>query len=144
MRAGELNGVYYRGLSRSICMVASRTIIIIVRLRFVIVGDPCIGLYSGHAYPCTIAEGVFITDLHDKCLSHSLTFPFSHFFPHSLRSFTPPTHTHTRTQKKQSVSLLLSGHANAIRHSRNACALSGPLSQCNTTSWSRARNSQVD
>ena len=62
----------------------------------------------------------------------------------------PSTNTHTRTcthskkskSKKQSVSLPLSGHA--IWHSQNARALSGPLSQCNATSWSRARNSQVD
>ena len=47
------------------------------------------------------------------------------------------------TQKqKQSVPLPLSGHA--IRHGRNARALSGPMSQCNATSWSQARNSQVD
>ena len=57
------------------------------------------------------------------------------------------THTHTHTHKKQSkakqsVSLPLSGHA--IWHSQNARALSGPMSQCNATSWSRARNSQVD
>ena len=53
-------------------------------------------------------------------------------------------HTHTQTHKKakQSVPLPLSGHA--IRHGRNAGALSGPMSQCNATSWSRARNSQVD
>ena len=60
---------------------------------------------------------------------------------------TPTTHTHTphtqsKKSKKQSVSLPLSGHA--IWHSQNARALSGPLSQCNATSWSRARNSQVD
>ena len=43
---------------------------------------------------------------------------------------------------KQNVSLPLSGHA--IWHSQNACALSGPLRQCTATSWSQARNSQVD
>ena len=52
-------------------------------------------------------------------------------------------HTHTHKAKaKQSVLLPLSGHA--IWHSQNARALSGPMSQCNATSWSRARNSQVD
>ena len=67
-----------------------------------------------------------------------------------IRSDSPPTytlpHTHTHTHKKkkakQSVSLPLSGHA--IRHGRNTRALSGPMSQCNATSWNRARNSQVD
>ena len=53
------------------------------------------------------------------------------------------THTHTKSKsKKQSVLLPLIGHA--IWHSQNARALSGPMSQCNTISWSRARNSQVD
>ena len=41
-------------------------------------------------------------------------------------------HTHKAKAKKQSVPLPLSGHLpHAIRHSRNARALSGPLSQCN-------------
>ena len=41
------------------------------------VGDPCISQYSGHAYPCTIVEGMFFTEV-DKRLSPSLPFPFSH------------------------------------------------------------------
>ena len=43
------------------------------------VGDPYIGQHSGHAYPCTNGEGLFITDA-DKRLSPSLPFPFSHLF----------------------------------------------------------------
>ena len=58
-----------------------------------------------------------------------------HFTTHTITH----THAHTHAQKKakQSVPLPLSGHA--IRHGRNARALSGPMSQCNATSWSRAR-----
>ena len=52
------------------------------------------------------------------------------------------TNRHKKKKAKQSVPLPLSGHA--IRQGRNARALSGPMSQCNATSWSRARNSQVD
>ena len=51
-------------------------------------------------------------------------------------------HTCGTHKPKQSISLPLSGHA--IWHSRNARELSEHLSQCNATSWSRARNSQVD
>ena len=58
-----------------------------------------------------------------------------------IHTYVHTTHTHTKA-KKQSVSLPLSGHA--IWHSQNVRALSGPLNQCNATSWSRARNSQVD
>ena len=43
------------------------------------VGDPCIGQHSGHAYPCKNGEGLFITDP-DKHLSPSLPFPFSYLF----------------------------------------------------------------
>ena len=71
------------------------------------------------------------------CMIH----PHTPTHPHTYT----PTHTHTYIhtyKKKQSVPLPLSGHA--IRHGRNARALSGPMSQCNATSWSRARNSQVD
>ena len=56
-------------------------------------GDPCIGQHSGHAYPCTNDEGLFITDA-DKRLSTSLPFPFSHLFQ-ILSDPSPPKHTHT-------------------------------------------------
>ena len=52
------------------------------------------------------------------------------------------THTHTHTSKVKCVAVPLSGHA--FWHSQNARALSGPLSKCNATSWSLAKNSQVD
>ena len=55
------------------------------------VGDPCIGQHSGHAYPCTNAEGLFITDA-DKRLSPSLPFPFSHLFQ-IISYSSPPKHT---------------------------------------------------
>ena len=48
------------------------------RYIYAMMGDPSLGQHSGHAYTCTNAEGLFITDA-DKHLSHSLTFPFSHF-----------------------------------------------------------------
>ena len=57
-------------------------------------GDPCIGQHSGHAYPCTNDEGLFITDA-DKRLSTSLPFPFSHLFQILSDPSTPQTHTHT-------------------------------------------------
>ena len=79
--------------------------------------------------------------------THHYTHIHTHTHTHTHAHTHAHTHTHTHTQKqskkqKQSVSLPLSGHA--IWHSQNARALSGPLSQCNATSWSRARNSQVD
>ena len=81
----------------------------------------------------------------DKHLLHS---NISFIIPYCVLPFTSQTflcmhtqvHTYIHTQK-QSVSLPLSGRA--IWHSQNARALSGLLSQCNATSWSRARNSQV-
>ena len=51
-----------------------------------------------HAYPCTNAEGLFITDA-DKRLSPSLYFPFSHLFQ-ILSDPSPPTHTHTHTHTR--------------------------------------------
>ena len=60
-------------------------------------GDPCIGQHSGHAYPCTNDEGLFITDA-DKRLSTSLPFPFSHLFQ-ILSDPSPPKHTHTDAHK---------------------------------------------
>ena len=81
-------------------------------------GDPCIGQHSGHAYPCTNDEGLFITDA-DKRLSISLPFPFSHLFQ-ILSDPSPPKHTHTHTHthrhtdthtegKQHNVHLLLHG-----------------------------------
>ena len=58
-------------------------------------GDPCISQHSGHTYPCTNGEGLFITDA-DKRLSTSLPFPFSHLFQ-ILSDPSPPKHTHTHT-----------------------------------------------
>ena len=60
------------------------------------VGDPCIGQHSGHAYPCTNGKGLFITDA-DKRLSPSLPFPFSHLF--QILILHPPN-THTRTHAR--------------------------------------------
>ena len=60
------------------------------------VGDTCIGQHSGHAYPCTNTEGLFITDPY-KRLSPSLT-SFSHIYSkYSLILNPPNTHTHTHT-----------------------------------------------
>ena len=73
--------------------------------------------------------------------THTHTHTCTHTHTHKSHTHTQITHTQKKA-KKQSVPLPLSGHA--IRQGRNACALSGPMSQCNATSWSRARNSQVD
>ena len=70
-----------------------------------------------------ITENVTHTHTHARTHAHTHTHARTH------------THIHTQKQKaKQSVSLPLNGHT--IRRSRNARALSGPLSQCNATSWS--------
>ena len=70
-------------------------------------GDPCIGQHSGHAYPCTNDEGLFITDA-DKCLSTSLPFPFSHLFQILSNPSPPPnTHTHTHTHTHSHTQLAL-------------------------------------
>ena len=47
------------------------------------VGDPCIDQHSGHAYPYTNAEGLFITDA-NKYISHPLPSLLSHLSPNSL------------------------------------------------------------
>ena len=60
--------------------------------------------------------------------------PHTHTHTHTRAHTHTRTHTHKKKKQKQSVSLPLNGHA--IRRSRNARALSGPLSQCNATSWS--------
>ena len=95
------------------------------------------------------------TELQSTALTLNYLASSTHTHTHKTRTCGPSTElqstaltlnylaSSTYTQsKKQSVSLPLSGHA--IWHSQNARALSGPLSQCNATSWSRARNSQVD
>ena len=74
--------------------------------------------------------------------THACTHTHRHAHTHMHIRTHARMHARTHTKQKQSVSLPLSGHA--TWYSRNARALSGPLSQCNTTSWSRARNSQVD
>ena len=69
---------------------------------------------------------------------------YMHTHTHTRARTSKRTRTHTRThththKAKQSVLLPFSGHV--IWYSQNSRALSGPLSQCNATSWSRARNS---
>ena len=97
-----------------------------------------------HTCPCTQAcTGKHILYLlHCTIHSHEYTHTHTHTHTHTRTHTHAHTHTHTHTHtkkkdKRQSVSLPLSGHA--IWHSQNARALSGPLSQCNATSWSRAR-----
>ena len=61
---------------------------------YAMVDDPCIGQQSGHAYPCTNAEGLFITDA-EKRLSPSLpllSYTYSKFF-----LILHPARTHART-----------------------------------------------
>ena len=52
------------------------------RYTYAIVGEPCIGQHSCHAYPCTNAERLFITDV-NKPLT-SFTFPLSQLLQNIL------------------------------------------------------------
>ena len=56
---------------------------------YAMVGDPNLSQHGGQAYPCTNAEGLFITDA-DKCLSHSLPFKFLSPLPIFSLIFHPP------------------------------------------------------
>ena len=94
-------------------------------------------------YACTYAVHTCLhTHTHTHKHTHTYTRIHAHMHAHAQADAQAHAHTHTHTKQKQSVSLPLSGHA--IWHSQNARALSGPMSQCNATSWSWARNLQVD
>ena len=77
------------------------------------VGDPCIGQYRGHVYPCTNTKGLFVTDA-DKRLSPSLPFPFSHLFQilSDPSPLPPNTHicTYTHTKHTQHIYTLTLTH----------------------------------
>ena len=108
-----------------------------VRAKFKPGGAPCCDDARGntaHIHTHMYTHTHTYTHMHTHTHTHTLTLTLTHTYTY--------THTHTHIKKKQSVPLPLSGHA--IRQGRNARALSGPMSQCNATSWSRARNSQVD
>ena len=77
-------------------------------------GDPCISQHSGHAYPCTNGEGLFITDA-DKRLSTSLPFPFSHLFQ-ILSDASPPKHTHTHTHTHTHIHTHTHTHTHSPTH----------------------------
>ena len=87
------------------------------------------------------------TQTHTHTRTH--TTPHTHTHTHTHTHHTPythtHTHTHTHTQKQSKVyRCRLAVTQSGLALCRNACALSGPLSQCNATSWSWARNLQVD
>ena len=96
------------------------------------VGDPCIGQHSGHAYPCTNAKGLFITDA-DKHLSPSLPFPFSHLFQIISYSSPPNTHTHAHTHTHTHAHTRTHAHTHTHTcthtHTHSALPVLLPLSQ---------------
>ena len=99
-------------------------------------------------YTCSYCTGVSVLVWPAKELSHCNILNENAFWGFNACVYSPLwihryTHTHTKTKDKDKVfrcrlAVTLSGIA------RNARALSGPLSQCNATSWSQARYSQVD
>ena len=63
---------------------------------YAMVGDPSLSQHGGHAYPCTNAEGLFITDA-DKRLSDSLPFNSLSLLPIFSLIFHPQKYTHILT-----------------------------------------------